>query len=131
MDRRYYQRAKVGVESLFFIEGNGPGLRDFEGILEDISEGGIRILVRKEQYKESVETIKVGSIISFQACDEYQMYNKTMTEIFMGKVEVLRIQKIGDDIHIGCKHVKLSQELEEYIRNKKVSVFLQHGCKSI
>lgn len=127
MDRRYYQRTKVDKEGIFFIKTNNPGKRDFIGTIVDISEGGIRIHISEEQYEESVSTIEVGSVISFQAYDEYQLYNELKQEVFMGEVEVLRIQKEKNGIFIGCKMLQLKPDLEKYISNKKLAVFIKCG----
>ena len=93
MDRRYYSRTKIRIESTFFIDGNKAGLRDFTGVIEDMSEGGIRFIVDEEHRKESVGTIKNGTIIKFQAYDEYMLYNQMRDEVFSGEVEVIRIEE--------------------------------------
>lgn len=127
MDRRYYSRTKIRVESTFFIEGNKADLRDFIGVLEDISEGGIRFIVDEVHFKESVGTIKKGTKIKFQAYDEYMFYNEMRDEVFSGEVEVIRIEENEDGIHFGCKITKLTEELASYINNKKVSEFVKNG----
>lgn len=122
-DRRYYQRARLQADSSFFIKNNESGLREFEGVIEDISEGGIRFFVAKESITASVSTIKVGSIICFQSYDEYELYNETKGDVFTGEVEVIRIESSAEGLAVGCKLVKSNAELEEYIKNKKVSIF--------
>jgi len=126
MDRRYYSRTKIKIESIFFIN-DGPILTDFTGVIEDISEGGIRIFVDKERYKESVGTIAVGTNIFFQAYDEYLLYDEKKQEVFSGEVEVIRIEESEDGVHYGCRLLRLSDELAEYINNKKVSEYMKNG----
>lgn len=129
MDRRYYSRTKIRIESTFFIEGNDIGLRDFTGVIEDISEGGVRFIVDEEHRKESVDTIKNGTVIKFQAYDEYMLYNQMRDEVFSGEVEVIRIDECVDGTHFGCKINKLTDELEEYINNKKISEYVKNGFR--
>lgn len=120
----------MGTESNFIIRDNEPEMREFNGIIEDISEGGIRIRVTNEQFKDAVSTIKEGSVITFQSYDEYKLYQELRQEVFMGEVEVLRVDKSATEMVFGCKFVRLTKDLEEYIKNKKVSVFIANNCKA-
>lgn len=120
----------MGTESNFIIRDNEPGMREFNGIIEDISEGGIRIRVTNEQFKDAVSTIKEGSVITFQSYDEYKLYQELRQEVFMGEVEVLRVEKSATEMVFGCIFVRLTKDLEEYIKNKKVSVFIANNCKA-
>ena len=51
-------------------------------------------------------------------------------EVFMGEAEVLRVEKSTMEVVFGCKFVKLTKDLEEYIKNKKVSVFTANNCRA-
>lgn len=104
-------------------------IRDFTGVIEDISEGGIRFIVDDEHYKESVGTIEVGTIVSFQAYDEYVLYHQERQDVFSGNVEVIRIDELSDGVHYGCTITKLSDELSEYINNKKISEYVNNGFR--
>lgn len=106
-------------------------MREFIGIIEDISEGGIRIRVNEEHFKEAVSTIKKGSIITFQSYDEYKLYQQIKEEVFSGEVEVLRVDNTPNGLFFGCKFVRLTKELEEYITNRKISVFVANNCRSL
>ena len=129
LNRRYYSRTKIRIESTFFIDGNKAGLRDFTGVIEDMSEGGIRFIVDEEHRKESVGTIKNGTIIKFQAYDEYMLYNQMRDEVFSGEVEVIRIEEYEDGTHFGCKITKLTDALEKYINNKKISEYMKNDFR--
>lgn len=124
LDRRYYQRTFIGLESNFIIHDNESGNREFVGIIEDISEGGIRIHVKEDAHKDVVATIRKGSVISFQSYDEYELYQEKKQEVFMGEVEVLRVDKTSEGLFFGCKLIRLTRDLEEYIKNKKIAVYI-------
>ena len=129
LDRRYYSRTRLRIESTFFIDGNKLGLRDFTGVIEDISEGGIRFIVDEAHRKDAVDTIKKGTTIKFQAYDEYMLYNQMRDEVFSGEVEVIRIEEFEDGTHFGCKITKLTDALEAYINNKKISEYIRNGFR--
>lgn len=129
LDRRNYSRTRLRIESTFFIDGNKLGLRDFTGVIEDISEGGIRFIVDEAHRKDAVDTIKKGTTIKFQAYDEYMLYNQMRDEVFSGEVEVIRIEEFEDGTHFGCKIIKLTDALEAYINNKKISEYIRNGFR--
>ena len=131
MEKRLYQRVLVGLISNFIVQNNQPGFREFTGIIDDLSENGIKISVSDSNYSHIVEKLKVGDKISFQTLDEYEIYGELRTDIFSGDAEVIRIDNDGADIIIGCKVYKSSKEFDEYVKNKKMALFMKHGCRLI
>ena len=55
MDRRYYGRTHIGVISNFIIKDNPLGLREFNGVIENMSEGGILIRVDMDYFGAAVD----------------------------------------------------------------------------
>lgn len=127
MEKRLYQRVTVGITSNFIIQDNEPGYREFGGVIDDLSENGIRVSVTDSRYSHILDRIKVGDKITFQAFDEYEMYGELRTDVFTGETEVRHIKKEEDNIIIGCKVYKASEEFDEYVKNKKMALFIQHG----
>lgn len=125
MDRRYYGRTHIGVISNFIIKDNPLGLREFNGVIENMSEGGILIRVDMDCFGAAVDSITEGMIIYFQTYDEYELFGQHKEDIITGEVEVIRVEQ-GEDVKLfGCKMKKLSPELNQYITNKKMSVFMK------
>ena len=50
-------------------------------------------------------------------------------EVFSGEVEVIRIEEYEDGIHFGCEITKLTDALETYIKNKKISEYMKNGFR--
>lgn len=128
MEKRLYQRILAGVISNFILKDNPPGHREFSGVIDDISENGIKISISDSSCSEIVTNIKVGNIIAFQALDEYEIYGEVRTEVFSGEAKVIRVDSEKDNIIIGCKVVKSSKEFDEYVKNKKMALFMKRGC---
>lgn len=126
LDRRYYSRIKLKLESILFVDCNEE-IKDLTGIITDMSEGGIRLIIDKKQYKDSINIIKNGTIIQFQSYDEYMLYNEMKTEVISGKVEVIRIEEYDEYIQLGCKLTNRTKELASYIDNKKISEYIKKG----
>ena len=125
MDRRYYGRTRIGVMSNFIIKDNPLGLREFTGTIENISEGGILIRVDMDCFGVAVDSITEGMIIYFQTYDEYELFGQHKEDIITGEVEVIRVEQ-GEDVKLfGCKMKKLSPELNQYITNRKLSVYMK------
>ncbi len=130
MERRFYQRAVVGLTSNFIVVKNEPGQREFNGRIEDLSECGIRISVEEDSYNDIVSNIAIGDKILFQSFDAYTLYDVKRTDVFKGESEVVRVEIKDGKVIIGCKMDQLSPDLSEYIKNKKLSLFFENGCKS-
>lgn len=131
MEKRLYQRVLVGLISNFIIKENEPGFREFNGIIEDLSENGIRIRIEDQSYLHIVEKIKVGDKILFQSIDEYEMYGDTRTDIFSGEARVIRKSSDDGNVIVGCKIDKSSDEYSEYVKNKKMALFMKRGCNML
>lgn len=131
VERRFYQRALIGLVGNFIIENKEPGSREFNGIIEDISECGIRICVEDDRFSNVTNNIQVGDTILFQSYDAYVLYDERHTDVFSGEAEVVRVETISGKLVIGCKIDKLSDALAEYIKNKKLAIFIENGCCSV
>ena len=123
MDRRYYGRVRIRVEGNFIVAENIPENREFSGLIENISEGGILIRTSKDECGHIADRLKVGMKISFQAYDEYELMGSHMMDIFSGEVAVLRVEEADDDFLLGCRFTQLNPKLEKYIQNKKLVLY--------
>ena len=55
------------------------------------------------------------------------MYGEDRTDIFSGESEVIRIENEDASTIIGCKMTKSSTEFDEYVKNKKMSLYMESG----
>lgn len=129
MEKRFFQRARVGVAGEFYVKSDDPSKTELVGTIEDICENGIGITVKGEQYKDSISKMKKGDIIGFQAIDEYELFNEIKTDVIFGNAKVVRIAENRDEIVIGCEIKRMSPELSDYVANKKLSIFYQNDFK--
>lgn len=125
MERRAYERIKVEARGTFFIINDDACVAEFVGNIVDISEAGIKVMVEPDKYEEALEMVSEGSQISFQAVDNFVLYGSDITELFSGKVFVVRKEADRNGIFLGCKIRPLTQTLQKYIDDKKISVFIE------
>ena len=123
MERRFYERAQIGVMSNFIIKDNPFGCKEFNGVIENISEGGVLIRAEMNQFGHVVETIKAGTEIIFQTYDEYDILGHPKEDLVDGEVIVLRVEDVEDGKLLGCKFKGVTSELNEYVQNKKLSLY--------
>lgn len=128
MERREYQRIKTGnSKSMFYPYHDIGGFKEFPGFIDDISERGIGVLVKDEKYFVAIEELEIGEKLRFQAIDEYTLYNHGRVDIIHGEVEILRKESFFGAVKIGCKFTKYNTDLREYIKNRKVAVYLKEN----
>lgn len=127
MEKRFYQRLNVNIAGNFIVNESVPETNEFDGVIQDISEDGIRFSVMEVAFKKILREIAVGSNIVFQALDEYNLFGEKRTDVFSGSAEVKRVRKEGNSYEIGCIIVKTSKEYDEYIKYKKMANFVNCG----
>ena len=127
MERRLYQRVFTKARSNFIVIDNPPGLREFGGVIDDVSENGIKISVSDPGCAHIISNINVESKIAFQAIDEYEVNGEVHAEVFSGEAKVIRIDKDKENVIIGCKVVEATKEFDEYVKNRKMALFIKRG----
>ena len=125
MDRRFYERAKIGVMSNFIIKDNPFGCKEFNGVIENISEGGVLIRADMSQFGHVIDTITEGTEVVFQTYDEYELLGQPKADVVSGEVIVLRVDEDEDGKLLGCKFKRLTSDLNEYVQNKKLSIYVK------
>lgn len=125
MDRRDDSRIRINVNSIFVLQKENTALREFEGVLFDISEGGIRIEADIEKYNDIVSNISVGDIVHFTIPDEYEMYGKDIYELVTGEAKILRKEIKDGNIIFGCCFTSYDADLQKYVSNKKTALFMK------
>lgn len=129
-DRRRYAREPLNLLCSFYLKDENDSKHEFYGLLSNISEGGIGIFVSKEStdnYNEARKVI-VGNVLSFQTFDEYKLFNEEHHDVITGEVHIVRINSNDEGIILGCEFKKMNQNMETYIRNKKVISFISKSA---
>ena len=127
MEKRKYQRARINIEGLFYIQGGEYGKIEFIGVVKNMSEDGIAIEVTRKDDIEIADTVDVGSEIKFMFLDEYEVFKETRMKNVVGMATVVRKEKTSDKLILGCRIPRMSRELQQYIDDKKVILYLEKG----
>ena len=127
VEKRLYQRVIGGINGNFIIRNKKLGCIEFTGVIDDLSENGIRISITDSNWFENVKKIETGDKLLFQALDEYKLHDEVRVDIFSAETEVIRLDDNGDSIVIGCKIYESSREFDEYIKNRKMALFIERG----
>ena len=128
-DQRRYLREKVNVSANFYIVGGEFGKVEFTGLIANISEVGILIEVKEKGYIEVAKTAEIGSEIRFIGIDEYEIFKEARIGYVEGTAKVVWTSEKDGLYSIGCEIKNLSQELEQYIADRKVIGFQNRGCR--
>lgn len=131
MEKRLYKRIQVGLASNFIVKYNPIGLREFGGYIDNLSENGLKISITNPFYASIFRSIKTGNIISFQSVDEYEICGVRRIDVLAGEAEVVRVDTEGPNTVIGCRIFEPTEEYEEYVKNKKTSLFINAGCVAV
>lgn len=125
MERRFFKRTTISILGTFIVMNTEDFQCEFEGILEDISEGGIKFVINAATSVASTDLIKVGDTVKFTAYDEYNLFGEMQEAILYGTATVLRKTVSENNVILGCSIIALSDELEEYILNKQTSIYMK------
>lgn len=123
-DRRYYQRTKINIETILLLSDKNVFPREFDGKLEDISLGGVKIVIDPVSYSNLTEPIFINDDIHFTSYDEYHLFDKDLSAIVRGEAKVVRIDDSGENVILGCMFRHLSPELEKYVTDKETCSFV-------
>lgn len=129
MERRVYQRIRISIEGLFISLNENAYPTEIEGMIEDISEGGIKIIIKKDTESSKTPCLKIGDVLRFQAYDEYELFGNQNNDVVSGVIQVVRVDETKDSITLGCKFTSKTSQLEEYISNRKTSSFMSGFSK--
>lgn len=125
MDRREYSRVDIGIEGSFYVHDKGNYVYEFVGTIENVSEGGIGVLVDTKEYEQITQLLNEGHNITFQAFDKEGFSIRQEEGIFDGKVEIVRKTISDGVISLGCKIEDNISEFQSYVENKKVVLYME------
>lgn len=123
-EKREYQRIKIDAISQFFVSNEDRYEGDFEGIIDNISEEGIGVIISDPKYFPLIDSLDLKKQFFFQAIDEYTVFRKETSDVFQGKAMILRTINKEDHYYLGCKITDSNHELQEYISRRKIAFFI-------
>lgn len=126
MERREYQRINISAEGAFVFLNTDSTYRECQGLIEDISENGIKILLSNSLSDKSLPSISDDASLHFQAVDNYDLYGNKKTALIMGKAKVVRQELQDDFIVLGCRVSEYTSELVNYnyVSERKLSHYI-------
>lgn len=123
MERRKYQRIKVSAESTFLMLDKKVIDREFCGVIDNISENGIKIVVNRTEAEHILPLINTNDSIHFQAMDNFNLYGENIDAIVRGDAYVVRREIYDDSIIFGCKINELYTDISDldYISSRRAA----------
>ena len=130
-DRRFFRRVDLELRCNLYLKERRKGENEFIGTLLDVSEEGMKVCIDKKEYRKVSSVITEGTELDFQAVDRVGICGAERMCILQGSARVLRVEEIDGRSLLGCKVYPGSASYDEFVRSKKVSIFLQefHGRK--
>ena len=121
IERRKYARIKIEKPCILYAS-----TEELVAEIVDISESGVLIKFNSDTCVSEVFS-SVGNVIQFSSIDTYRNYTRKIeTSIFSGKVHIVRCD--GSSC-IGCEFDTQDKYLQEYIKNKKITAFVNNGFR--
>lgn len=124
MEKRSFDRVTVDVPAMVIFTLADNSNVECDGVLHNISEGGVQIKLEKEDYDAIAPKLKIGDVIGFKAVDVYQVFSDKREDIVQGNVEVIWVSEADREIAIGGKLNYVSSDYLSYVKNKKLSTFI-------
>ena len=129
MDKRRYQREKLGIPGNFYIQGFREGDNEFTGIIDNISEVGILVNVSGVGNCAIADELTIGSEMKFLSMDEYVIFEQKKRVYVTGTASVVRKEINNGLMSFGCELKGVSHALEKYISDIKICSFQNRGYR--
>ena len=118
-----YQREKLNIDGLFYIQDAEFGKREFSGTIINISECGIAVKVYDERYIPIADELSIGAEVRFLFVDEYELFKEQRTAHVEGTARVVRKEKNQDALIVGCEIRGRKESVEKYVSDRKLISF--------
>lgn len=126
MGNREYQRIKIKVESALYFSKDGNDIYEFEGIIMDISEKGIKLSIARNEATTALENVEIGTPFQFSFYDEYSLFGDDVATTITDTATIVRKDITDDEIILGCKFRILSPDMEKYITDIRTSKYYKN-----
>lgn len=123
-ERRMYERVDVNIEGNFYPRKDTIPFWEITGTIDDVSEDGLKISVSFNKYEGLYEVLSEDDHISVQILDDVGLAKQEEIVIFYTDVIIKRKNLIADRIVLGCKADLHDMKYKEYVKKKKVRLFL-------
>lgn len=125
MEKREYPRLLLNKEAVFFINNSNIAIHEFSGIIDDISEVGIRIKLNKEENKEIIKVLQIDTELTFSTVDILSYNEKEEFKYISGNVKIVRIEELDNNVFIcGCKIINPDKDILKYLDDKRTYNYL-------
>ena len=124
-ERRFFQRVDLELQCNLYLKGKGNGDNEFVGTILDVSEEGMKVSVSLREFQKLADEITEGSKLNFQAVDRMEKYGSERMFVLHGSACVVRIDEVDGMVVLGCKVYPGNASFDEFVRGKKVTLFLQ------
>lgn len=125
MERRGCPRIKISADGVFYLGDKQIHVREFTGIVDDISESGLKIRLTEPVSEELLQNLSIGKEVRFQIVDEFELMGELKDDIISGAATIMRTEQSDSKYCIGCKFNAPSAELLYYVTDRKTYSFLQ------
>ena len=126
MDRRYYQRTKIDLESVFLLSDKDIFPREFNGVIEDISESGVKIVIDPLTSDVLTSCINVNDSLHFNCLDEYSLFGKDHSAVLDGEIKVIRKDATEKNTVLGYIFNPSTKNISNYVKDMKTSAFISN-----
>jgi len=124
MERRGCPRIKIFADGIFYLQNDEAPAFEFTGVVEDISESGLKVVLDNVDVNEVLPIFSSDSQISFQIIDEFELLGEIKDEVIRGSASVIRICSFPNKISLGCKFTQINKELLEYVTNRQTLSYI-------
>lgn len=122
MDRRMDDRVRIEQECNIYMEGT-----ELNCTLRDISEIGVAFEI--PFHNDTYSKLQSITDLEFSYLDEFTYLGEDKLTIINDSCTIARIVKKGDKIILGCR-LNPNNQVKKYVKEKKVSVFLEQINKN-
>lgn len=126
MERRRYDRVKLGIEGTFYLKENDETLDEFLAVIDNVSENGIKVTINATEYEKACSYISAGKMLQFQAIDETPGSVNDIY-IFQGNAEIVRKSTLDGKIVIGCRVEDAEPAFKEYVKDKILTMYFERA----
>lgn len=125
MERRVYTRIKVGADGAIFLQESEKSICEFAGIVDNVCEGGLGIILKNSDGNPDYNFLDIGQKISFHAYDNNGFNIEEAEGAFYGSAKIVRKSVVPDGLYLGCEIDLRSDDFQDYVKGKKVYLYVK------
>ena len=131
IDQRRNVRANISNQALFYRETPDGRRIEFEGTIKNISQTGVYFEATTPKAIDVCKDLRQGDKLSFVFVDDYELYGKEHTAVIQDDAYIVRSSTTNEIVKLGCEIKLRSRDIENYIKDKEVTDFLNFHKTSL